>query len=101
MDTATTAAPAKFIAPDTYTGTYTRRGIPAGFRVAHGTAAEIAAAMPTGVMWVSFGHLRCGREGFGRTRFVADSTGALHCYASNGNRVIIHPADRELRFLAK
>lgn len=98
MNTQTTA-PAS-IAPDTYAGHWVRHGIPAGMRVSVFTAAQLAAHATEGVMWASFGHVG-GREGFGRDRYVADPAGNLHVYDSTGRKVIIHPADRKLRILAR
>jgi hypothetical protein len=98
--TSATTAPDRTDA-DTYAGHWTRAGIPAGMRVGVFTAAELAALAPTGVIWESFGHLRNGREGFGRSRYIADAAGNLHVYDSNGRKVIMHPAARSLRVLAR
>ena len=42
-----------------------------------------------------------GKRLFTRARFLADTKGNLHGYDSNGRKVIIHPADREVRFLTR
>lgn len=63
------------------------------------TAAEIAAMAPTGIIWESFGHPFPGKEGFGRSRYVAAPNGDLHIYATDGHLVIIHPAARRIRVL--
>ena len=63
------------------------------------TAGDLADLIGDGVVWEFSGHVRGGRELWSRTRFVADAEGALHCYAANGQKVIVHPADRQLRIL--
>lgn len=97
------AAPA-YIAPDTYKGRWTialgpnRRA--AGYFAVHMTAAEIAAEAAQGVLWDSFGTPRGRRyEHFGRTRYVADSEGNLHCYNADGPKSSVYPADRVIRVL--
>lgn len=72
---------------------------PGANRSAVYTAGEIAAMIGDGVVWTFTGHLRDGRELWSRERFVADAGGKLHCYAANGQRVLIHPADRRLQIL--
>lgn len=96
-----TAAPA-YIARDTYTGRYTTNNLRPGYSVSSFTAAELAAFATEGVLWESFGTPRGSRrEHFARTRYVADSDGNLHCYSADGHKVIVHPADRVLRIVAK
>lgn len=93
-----TEAP-NYIAKDTYTGRHTVWN-PKTLRPEAWKAVELAQFAPEGIFWYSFGHVN-GREGFGRTRYVADSDGNLHCYDSNGRKVIVHPAGRSLRILVK
>jgi hypothetical protein len=92
-----TAAPA-YIALDDYKGRWTVcKRTP---RAASFQAREIAELVGReGVIWESFGHPFPGTEGFGRSRYVADSTGALHIYNSEGGKVLVHPADRWIRVL--
>lgn len=97
--TSDTTAPDYIAAETNVSYSWTRRGIPAGMRVSVFTAAELAALAPEGIIWESFGHDR-GRECFGRTRYIADAAGNLHTYASDGHKVLIHPAARALRVLA-
>jgi hypothetical protein len=97
MTTNATDAPL-YIDRDTYTGRHTVIN-PKNLRPEAWTAAELAAHAPTGVIWESFGNVSARREGFCRTRYVADADGNLHCYASDGHKVIIHPARRTLRIL--
>ncbi|MGW2515035.1 hypothetical protein ACWC0A_37835 [Streptomyces scopuliridis] len=87
------------IAQDTYVGKHSVVGIRAGLRVTAWNAGELAGLSREGVIFDSFGHLRSGRELFGRTRYVADAEGNLHCYSSDGAKTIIHPAGRRLRIL--
>jgi hypothetical protein len=89
----------EYIDRDTYEGKWTRSGIPAGMRVSEFTAAELAELAPEGVLWTSFGHLS-GREQFGRSRYVA-AAGNLHVYDQAGRKIIVHPAARTLRVLAR
>lgn len=96
-----TTAPA-YIAPDTYTGRYTVSNLKPGYQPDAFTAAELATLATEGVLWESFGTPHgFRREHFARTRYVADSDGNLHCYASDGHKVIVHPADRKLRIVTK
>lgn len=100
-----TAAPA-YIARDTYEGTWqttkpandTRYGIGRAFAydlaATHGTEAPF-------IIWEFSGHTRNGWRLFTRSRYLADAKGNLHGYDSNGRKVIIHPADREVRYLTK
>jgi hypothetical protein len=77
------------IAPDAHTGTWTRRGIPAGHRVDTFTAAELAAMFGQEfVIWESAGQSQ-------------QADGSLAGYDSTGRLVIIHPAARNLRILTK
>lgn len=87
-----------YIRRDDFTGRLTALMDPRKYRVAVYTAAELAARDDHGVIFESFGHLR-GVETFGRTRYIADGLGNLHCYAWDGAKTIIHPADRKLRVL--
>lgn len=98
MTQTSTEAPA-YIARDTYAGHQSIHRPIAKVRAASYTAAELAAREPTGVMWESFGVTFPGRESFGRTRYVADASGNLHCYDSDGRKVIVHPAARAIRVL--
>lgn len=86
------------IAKDAYTGKHTIRFSSAKHKVITCTARALAQFSSEGAVFESFGHVG-GGECFGRTRYVADSEGNLHCYDSNGERKIIHPADRKLRIL--
>jgi hypothetical protein len=86
-----------FIARDTYTGRWSV--LRKNAKAASFTAAELAAMAPTGIIWESMGHPFPGREGFSRSRYVAAPNGDLHIYASDGHRVIIHPASRMIRVL--
>lgn len=90
---------ATFIAPDTYTGKHTTFFNPKAHRVARYNASELIAFGREGSFFESMGRMRNGKELFTRTRYVADDAGNLHCYAANGSRTIIHPADRVLRIL--
>ncbi len=96
-NTAITADAPLYIARDTYAGRHAvlRRNA----RAASFTAAEIAALAPTGIIWESFGYPFPGREGFGRSRYVAAPNGDLHIYAGDGHKVIVHPAARSIRVL--
>lgn len=85
---------------DTYTGRHTVWGPGKSYRVTMWGAAELARLAPEGAIFESFGHVR-GKEGFSRTRYVADTAGNLHCYDSEGTKKIIHPADRKLRILTR
>lgn len=67
-------------------------------RIAVWTAAELAKLAREGVIFESFGRVN-GVEMFGRTHYVADASGALHCYDSEGAKKCIHPSDRKLRIL--
>lgn len=89
-----------YIEPDAYAGRWSRAGVPAGMRVSVFTAAELAAFSSEGVIWESFGHVN-GRECFGRSRYMASATGALHVYDSNGRKILVHPATRAIRVLAR
>lgn len=91
--------PAAYIARDIHAGCHSvLRSKP---KAASFTAAEIAAMAPTGILWESFGHPFPGREGFGRSRYVAAANGDLHIYGSDGAKVIIHPASRRIRVLTE
>lgn len=90
----------EYIAKDIYTGKQTIRFNRTKHKVGMFTAREIAGFAAEGVVFDSFGHVG-GSECFGRTRYVADAEGNLHCYDSDGVRKIIHPADRKLRILVK
>ena len=87
----------EFIGKDDYQGRHT---VAAGkrFRTTTWEARELAALSREGVIFVSFGHVG-GVERFGRTRYVADAAGSLHCYDSDGAKKIVHPAGRTLRIL--
>lgn len=90
------------IARDTWTGTWTRRGIPAGHRADTFTAAELAELFGTEfAIWESAGQTRGGKELFVRSRNVPQADGSLAGYDANGRLVIIHPATRALRILTK
>lgn len=95
-----TEAPA-YIARDTYTGRHSIHRPVAKVKAGTFIAAEIAEMASEGVIWTSFGATFPGRESFGRERYIADAEGNLHVYDSNGRKVIIHPASRELRLLTK
>lgn len=90
----------EYIAKDTYTGKWAITLNNKKHRVSVFTARQIAAfaGEGEGAVFESFGYVG-GRESFGRTRYVADAEGNLHCYDSDGVRKIIHPADRKLRIL--
>lgn len=87
-----------YIERDTHTGRATVKFNPAKYRVAVYTAAELAELAPVSAIFDSFGSIG-GVEHFGRTRYVADAAGNLHCYDSDGAKKIIHPAERKLRIL--
>jgi hypothetical protein len=91
-----------YIGKDTYTGTHVVWGAPKGHKVTVWESRELAQFATGGVvvLFESFGHVN-GREGFTRTRFMADPEGNLHGYDGEGARKIIHPADRKLRVLTK
>ncbi len=88
------------ISPDTYEGRWIRSGVPVGMRASEFTAGELAELSPRGVLWDSFGHVN-GREQFGRSRYIADGAGNLHVYDQGGRKIIVHPAARTLRILAR
>jgi hypothetical protein len=91
------------IARDTWTGTWTRRGIPAGYRADSFTAAELTMlfGQEEFVIWESAGHMRGGKELFVRSRKVPQADGSLAGYDANGRLVIVHPATRNLRILTR
>jgi hypothetical protein len=89
----------EYIAKDSYSGKQSTT-VRKGMRVTIWEARELAALAPGGVIFESFGHVN-GREMFGRTRYVADAAGNLHCYDSDGARKIIHPAARKLRIITR
>lgn len=88
----------EYIGKDTYTGKQTLTLNTNKHKVSVYTAQEIAGFLSKGAVFESFGSVY-GKERFGRTRYVADSEGNLHCYDSNGEKKIVHPADRKLRIL--
>jgi hypothetical protein len=99
--TATTTAP-DFIDVTTYHGPAVKRfNDPArlGWAPARVLAEQFGAGKVT-VVWEYFGQNDAGQLMFNRTRFVADEAGQLHGYDSTGRKVIIHPADRRVKFLA-
>ncbi|AKF14559.1 hypothetical protein SEA_CAMBIARE_57 [Mycobacterium phage Cambiare] len=101
--TATTATAPEFIGVTTYHGRAVKYfNDPA--RLGWAPAGTLAAQFGAGVefpMWEYFGQNDAGQLMFSRTRFVADEAGNLHGYDSTGRKVIIHPADRRVRFLAQ
>lgn len=88
----------EYTTPDTYTGRCTVAFNSRKYRVAVYTAGELADLAPEGAVFDSMGHVG-GTEHFGRTRYIADADGNLHCYDSDGAKKIIHPASRRLRVL--
>lgn len=100
MTQTSTATAPDFTARDTYAGRHIRWNVPAGMRAIVVTAGALAAIAPEGAIWESAGHVS-GRELFGRSRYIADAAGNLHVYDSAGRKVIVHPADRRLRVLAR
>lgn len=96
--TTQTAMPRR-IAADTHTGKWSLPK-PKGHRISTFQAREIADFATEGVIWASFGHVN-GQEMFSRERYLADTHGNLHVYGQHGGKVIVHPADRALRVLAK
>lgn len=95
-----TTAPA-YIAPDTYTGRWTRQGNKIRSDVF--TAAELAAMVApdaTLVVWEYFGTVR-GLASYHRTRFVAQADGSLVGYSASGACTIIHPAGRRIRVMTR
>ena len=73
-------------------------------RLGWAPAATLAAQHTVGeafAVWEYFGRNDAGQLMFARTRFVADDAGNLHGYDSTGRKVIIHPADRRVKFLAQ
>ncbi len=101
MTTQTSTEAPAYIDRDTYTGRWSIHRPNAKVQAAIYTAAELAALAPTGIIWESFGATFPGRESFGRQRYIADEAGNLHIYASDGHKVIVHPATRKLRVLTK
>lgn len=87
-----------YTSKDEFTGSHTVRFNRRKHRVALYSAAELAAMADHGVFFESFGTVR-GAEMFGRTRYIADGEGNLHCYDSDGAKKIVHPANRVLRVL--
>lgn len=100
MMTTKTEMPTR-IAKDDHPGRWTTRK-PKGMSVDTYTAQELTEFAQDGevIVWTSFGHVD-GTERFARTRFLPDAEGNLHGYASNGQRIIIHPATRALRILTR
>lgn len=102
MTTATSTAPA-YILADGYHGRAIKYfNDPA--RLGWAPAATLAAQFGAGVItpvWEFFGRNDAGQLMFARTRFVADEAGNLHGYDSTGRKVITHPADRRVKFLAQ
>jgi hypothetical protein len=90
-----TEAP-EYLVKDSYEGRHTTRV--GKYRVSVFAASELAEMNEAGVLWISFGHVN-GTERFSRNRYVAGPDGSLHLYASEGGKVIVHPADRKLRVL--
>jgi hypothetical protein len=87
-----------YIGKDEFTGGHTVKFNPRKYQVARYSAAELALLSDHGVFFESFGSVR-GVEHFGRTRYIADGQGNLHCYDSDGAKKIVHPASRALRVL--
>lgn len=88
----------EYIAPDTYTGKHTVAFSTRRYRVARYLAVELAKFGDSGVIFESMGHVD-GVEHFGRSRYIIDGDGRMHCYDSDGAKKIVHPADRVLRIL--
>ena len=105
MTESTKTAPA-YISRDTYAGrwTTTKALSNPAYGIGRAFAADLAADKGAGVefvVWEFSGHTRSGERLFCRSRFVADAEGNLHGYDSNGRKVIVHPADREVRYLTR
>ena len=91
---------------DTYTGRWrvTKSPRNAAYGIGSASARDLADTYGAGtpfIIWEYAGNLHNGLRLFARTRFIADSEGDLHGYDSNGRKVIIHPADRKVRFLTR
>lgn len=106
-ETTKTTAP-DYIAADDYSGkwqiTRTVQSLAQrGQMVGWDRAADLAVQATDGVLtiWEFSGHLRDGRKLFHRTRFVPAADGSLHGYDSSGRKVIVHPADRIVRYLGR
>jgi len=100
-----TTAP-DYIDRDTYDGTWqtTKAADNARYGIGRAFAYDLAATHGTEapfIVWEFSGHTRNGQRLFTRARFLADTKGNLHGYDSNGRKVIVHPADREVRFLTR
>lgn len=92
----------EWIAPDDFAGRWVLAGpLKDTHRVELWTAGELAGFAPESAVYTSFGTLQSGREGFARERYLADRFGNLHVYASNGQKVIVHPSDRQLRIVCR
>lgn len=103
MSAATVTTAPDYIARDTYQG---RWQVTRPASNVHGwlPAAELAEMHADGapfIIWEFSGHTRGGAKLYTRSRFVAAADGRLHGYTSTGSKIIIHPADRVVRYLAK
>lgn len=105
MNSNETTAPA-YLAKSTRTGKWSialgpnRRA--SGYFATSITAADLAAESTEGTVYESFGTPSGRRfEHFGPSRYVADAEGNLHMYNDEGRKVLVHPANRELRVLRK
>lgn len=91
----------EYIAADEYKGLWTATRFGEGYRGVSMRAGTLAAESSEGVLWEGHPTPKGSKadEMFGRSRYVADEKGNLHIYASDGHKVIIHPADRVIRVL--
>jgi hypothetical protein len=91
-----------YITPDTtYNGRHTLRSNRRRSDVF--TAKELSAMATPGtplVVWEHSGTVQ-GVNLYVRTRFIAQEDGSLIGYSADGDRTIIHPADRRIRVMTK
>jgi hypothetical protein len=97
----TVDAPA-WLPRDTYAGKWQTTRTPGTVTVGWLPAREMAERHADGapfIMWEYSGITHTGRWLFSRSRFVATPDGRLVGYTSDGSTIIIHPADRIVRYL--
>ena len=92
-----------FIGRTAYSGRWQRTGVPANLSVASVRASKLSslAGGDEIAIWEFSGHLRNGKPLFCRTRVRAGADGNLLGFDSNGQRTIIHPADRVIKILVQ
>lgn len=92
------SAPA-WIGKDTHQGPWSRTVRPP-YRLERWPAGDIATTVGReGIFWSWYTSHPVERVA--RNRYVADDDGNLHCYDSDGRKVIVHPADRVLWILVR